>query len=78
MPALYGLSNDRIAYLSSINQITIASLSNPENSIKQSLEIEPSIIGLYDNNLAFGMNNKIQFNSVDKESTASDIVRKVY
>lgn len=77
MPALYGLSYLNIAYLSSVNQISITDVSNSEKSIKKSLDIEPTIIGLCENILAFGNNNKVQFLTFDEDSNFKEVLLKV-
>ena len=73
---MYGISKSRIAYLSSINQITISDISDPERPLKKSLEIEPSIVALGNNIFAFGINNKIQFWSIEN-SEFRQICQKV-
>ena len=78
LPALFGLSNQTIAYLSSINQISITDVCNPENTIKKSVEMEPSVIGLFNNILAFGINNRVQFLMIDEASNFKEVLQKVY
>lgn len=78
LPALFGLSNQSVAYLSSINQISITDVCYPEKTIKKSLEMEPSVIGLSENILAFGINNKVKFFMIDEASNFKDVFQKVH
>ncbi|XP_067949190.1 WD repeat-containing protein 19-like isoform X2 [Watersipora subatra] len=61
LPILGDACNTRIAYLTSLLEVTIQDSVNGEQAIAVQIDVEPSFVGLGPYHLATGMNNRVWF-----------------
>ena len=61
LPILGASFQTKVAYLTSLREITITDEVANTSPIKIPTQVEPNFIALYEDNLACGMNNRVWF-----------------
>mmetsp|Transcript_45688 Transcript_45688/g.108618 ORF Transcript_45688/g.108618 Transcript_45688/m.108618 type:complete len:1374 (-) Transcript_45688:21-4142(-) len=79
LTALSGTCNTRLAYLTSLREMTvIEGINENENKVVINTDVEPAFVALGPSHLATGMNNRIWFYSCTDQSTAQCVNEQEY